>query len=229
MFYFFNPMGDTINALSLVIAIYAFITALLLFVAQTENYNRISHYWKKKGNRAWLVIFNSSRRHLIGEAMYKPLSIDHNGMTKVDPILTSGSVEKAHLDLDTQSDRFVLDFSYMAPKSAIIAEFKDVETQERPELHGVLKGGRLVKCYFWFDDIMHCLPVLLAGYAGFCVLVIGALLYLRSKGQITQGPFIVYSVGAIVLAVGVYWFFCRNRRIFVKEYNEVRKQMKRER
>lgn len=73
---------------------------------------------------------------------------------------------------------------------------------------------------------MHCLPVLLSGYAGFCVLVFGSLLYLRGKGQITQGPFIVYSVGAIILAEGVYWFFCLNRRFFVKEYNEVGKLVK---
>ena len=45
-----------ITAITTVLAVYAFVTALLLFVAQTENYNRVSLFGQKKGNRAWLVL-----------------------------------------------------------------------------------------------------------------------------------------------------------------------------
>ena len=119
-------------------------------------------------------------------------------------------------------------FDYIAPRSAVIAEFEvnGNTNMERPQLSGVLEGGRQVKCHFWFDDLMHCVPLLLVGYATFCVLVIGSLLYLRSEGLISQGSFVVYAIGTVILAVGVYWFFCKHRRIFVKEYHEVRKEMR---
>ena len=215
---------EVINAISLVLALYAFVTALLLFVAQTENYNRVSHYWMQKGERAWIVIFNSSRRHLIGDDLYRKLSIDHSDLT-IKKVLTSGEVEGATMALDVVSDKYVIDFSYMSPKSAIIAEFTAPENSGRPEMQGILKGGRLVKCFFWFDDPTHSVFLNLLAYIGFCVLVIGGLLYLRSVDVVKQGPFIVYAVATIILSVGVYLFFRKNRRIFVKQYREVRREM----
>jgi hypothetical protein len=226
---------STVSAISLVLAIYAFVTALLLFVAQTENYNRISHYWVQKKGRAWMVIVNFSRRYLIHRALHKPLSFKGTGLTfkKVTPVGDVGEyVEndtvKPLCDLNDNGE-YEFAFDYMAPKSAIIAEFEASAQPKlpRPALRGVLKSGRLVKCFFWFDDPMHFVPLLLIGYLGFCVLVIGAMLYLRSKGVFSDnGPVWVYSIGAVIMAVGVYWFFCRNRRIFVKEYWKVRNGMK---
>ena len=225
---------NTISAISLVLAIYAFVTALLLFVAQTENYNRISHYWLQKKDRAWMVIINSSRRYLIHRALHKPLRFDGTGLTfkKVTPVGDVGkeieeNAEKS-LCLRDKDGKYMFAFDYMEPKSAIVAEFevKANPKLSRPELLGVLKSGRLVKCPFWFDDFTHCVPVLLIGYVGFCIFVIGAMLYLHSQGVFSDyGPVWVYSIGAVILAVGVYWFFCRNRRIFVRNYWKVRKAM----
>lgn len=220
-----------ITAITTVLAVYAFVTALLLFVAQTENYNRVSHFWKQKGNRAWLVLFNSSRRHLINRAFHKPLSIDACGLTyqKVTPVGEVGTDPECALV--HKDGRYQLVFDYIAPRSAVIAEFEvnGSTMLERPQLCGVLKGGRLVKCHFWFDDLMHCVPLLILGYGGFCIAVILTMRYLMNHNIIGVGPFWVYSVGAVILAVGVYWFFCRNRRIFVKEYWGARKKMKRKR
>ena len=217
-----------ITAITTVLAVYAFVTALLLFVAQTETYNRVSHFWKQKGNRAWLVLFNSSRRHLIHSAFHKPLSIETKGLTykKVTPVGEVGTDPECVFV--QKGGRYELQFDYIAPRSAVIAEF-EVDGNgkiDRPRLYGVLKGGRLVKCHFWFDDLAHCVIALLLAYVAFCVLVIGALLYLRSESLIGQGPFVVYAVGTVILAVGVYWFFCKNRRIIVNAYHEVRREMR---
>ena len=226
---------NTFSAISLILALYAFVTALLLFVAQTENYNRISHYWLQKRGRAWMVIVNSSRRYLIYKALHKPLRFAGRGLTFKN-VYTVGEVgseveessNKPLCDRDKDGN-YVFVFDFIAPKSAIIAEFEVPAKPklQRPKLHGVLKSGRLVKCHFWFDDPMHFVPLLLIGYIGFCILVIGTMLYLRSQGVFSEdGPVWVYSIGAVILAVGVYWFFCRNRRIFVREYKMVKKEMK---
>ena len=215
-----------VDALALVFAIYAFITALLLFVAQTENNNRVSHYWIRKGNRAWIVFFNSSRRHLLSRAFFEPLSFSSKGLTfkgKVQPIGKVG--KRVEPQLTEEGGKYVLSFDYLAPKAALIAEFDVDGDVKRPEIDGVLKGGRLVKCYFQFDDILHHTPILLFGYGAFCALVILALRHLLNQEHITPDAFWVYVIAPVVLAGGVYWFFTRNRRIFVDSYMKVRKRM----
>lgn len=219
---------DFFSALTLVFAIYAFITALLLFVAQTENYNRVSHYWRRKGNRAWVVVFNSSRRHLVDKAFFVPLHFSGEGLTLIQSVTIDETREAESCRFVSDGNNFKLLFDYLSPKSAVVAEFEIAGPVKRPKIHGVLKGGRLVKCLFWFDDIAHFTPLLLAGYAAFCAIVIWALRRLLSLALITPAAFWVYVIATVVLACGVYWFFCKNRRIFVKEYWAVRKFMCRE-
>ena len=214
------------DALTLVFAIYAFIAALLLYIAQTENYNRVSHYWMKKRDRAWVVLFNTSRRHLVNKAFFEPLSFKCEGLTLEGNVKHIGKVGKEdELKLSKVGGKYVLDFDYLAPKAAVIAEFKADANVVRPEIEGVLKGGRLVKCHFQFDDFQHHTPIVVLGYLVFCVLVIGGLLYLRSVTGMSHEAFWVYAVATVILAAGVFWFFTQHRRIFVGPYMKVRKEM----
>ena len=217
---------DFFDALTLVFAIYAFITALLLFVAQTENYNRVSHYWRKKGNRAWMVVFNSSRRHLVDKAFFVPLHFTGKGLTLIRSQAIDEDREAENCRFVPKDDDFELSFDYLSPKSAVVAEFETTGPVKRPKIRGILKGGRLVKCHFWFDDIAHCTPLILIGYAAFCAIVICTLRRLLHLALITHAAFWVYVIATVVLAVGVYWFFCKHRRIFVKEYWAVRRFMR---
>lgn len=216
-------MQDSIiSAMSFVLAIYAFIAALLLFVAQTENYNRVSFYWGRWKKRVYVAVFNSSRRHLVRESFYKPVSFSGEGLTFIKSSVI-GAVEQGRV-LKTRGE-YEFEFKSMEPKSAIVAVFETGSKLARPEIKGVLKGGRLVPCRFWLDDPTHLASLNILGYALFCYLSIKGLLLLLEKGQISCSVFYVYAGGVILLALGVYLFLLFHRRIFFRAYWRARMAM----
>ena len=214
-----------IIALSLVLAIYAFVIALLLFVAQTETYNRVYCYrkLKKKNSIAWVVIYNTSRRYLVSDDIFRPLSIDSEGLTNPEYYIFGPNDDIEKPELYIEKDCFKVHFGYMEPKSAIVVKADANNISSLPKVKGVIKGGRLINSGFGLDDIAHCIPLVILGYSVFCALVISIVYFFLYKNEIiTNSELWVYIIGTIVFALGICLFFRNHRRVLSREYNKVK-------
>ena len=221
-------MSEIIADLSLVLALYAFVAALLLFVAQTENYNRVAYYWKKKGNHAWMALFNTSRRFLVADDIPVPMHFDGIGLNirkdMDNGLKTFGEVKGAKASL--VDGQVQVDFDYMGPRTSMVVNLDVVGKADDPDLQGVIRGGRLVWCHFLFDDITHSILANVLAYTTVFILSLGSFLLLKSRGLFSCADVWIFSVALLILLVGLYCFFLFHRRIYFGKYHEVKKYIK---
>ena len=72
---FLQFVQEMLPALSQMLAVYGFGIAFFLFISQTETYNRVAWFAKKADDHhVWVAIFNTSRRYLVKDQIYRILS-----------------------------------------------------------------------------------------------------------------------------------------------------------
>ena len=214
-------------ALSQMLAVYGFGIAFFLFISQTETYNRVAWFSRTDGDkRAWVAIFNTSRRYLVRDQIYKGhLSIVTAGAGAVavatdDSKMEFGDVQ-SHVD-KADNGTVLVDINYMERKSALVVELVSEKKIENVQLRGIIKDGRLLETSFEWDDRLHCqcfnmlFYILLPAAA-----IFGILRALHGIGT-PCGALWTYGIGMAGLPLGIYLYFRKHRRIFSRRFYEVK-------
>ena len=110
-----------VSAFSLVLGIFSFIIAFLLYYSQTLNGKRICWYHTSKGKRSWLLVFNTSRRLIIPKDIFKQLNFSNKSIIHHDLLETKKIVGPS---LKEDGDNVLIDFQFMEPSSYMIIELQ---------------------------------------------------------------------------------------------------------
>lgn len=219
---FFQFFNDALPALSQMLAVYGFGIAFFLFISQTETYNRVAWFCKRDSSRhAWLAIFNTSRRFLVKDQIYKGhLIIDARGAMVSGPKAFGEikSVEKLGDDGTT-----LVDIDYMERKSALVYELSSVERIEVVQLRGIIKDGRMLETSFGWDDFLHSKLFNIIFYIILPAIVITLILLAMCKIGTPCGALWTYGIGMAGLPLGIYLYFRKHRRIFSSRFRDVKR------
>ena len=207
--------------MSQMLAVYGFGIAFFLFISQTETYNRVAWFAKKADDHhVWVAIFNTSRRYLVKDQIYREhLSID---VTDVE-VISQKEFGDVQCQLTKAKDGTVqVDIDHMERKSALVVELESARKIERVQVRGIIKDGRLLETSFEWDDRLHCPCFNLLVYIFLPALaILGILRTLHGIGT-PCGALWIYGIGMAGLPLGIYLYFRKHRRIFSKRFYEVK-------
>ena len=218
---FLQFVQEMLPALSQMLAVYGFGIAFFLFISQTETYNRVAWFAKKADDHhVWVAIFNTSRRYLVKDQIYREhLSID---VTDVE-VISQKEFGDVQCQLTKAKDGTVqVDIDHMERKSALVVELESARKIERVQVRGIIKDGRLLETSFEWDDRLHCPCFNMLVYIFLPALaILGILRTLHGIGT-PCGALWTYGIGMAGLPLGIYLYFRKHRRIFSKRFYEVK-------
>lgn len=212
-------------ALSLVLGIFSLVVSLLIYYAQTTKGRRVCWYRTSYKNHYWILLFNTSRRLLIREDMYKPIIIKCREFSRIR-LIDNYRIDSLHLQKEDGGIK--VDFEYMESRAFCVIELHS--NKWVPRIIGFIRDGDIVNRRMWLGVISHM---------GFGVgLIISILASLLGSGliilgldDITEKAIVVCLVSSFVLGIGLYTFLESFRRIpdeFFKDAYRSVKERKRE-
>lgn len=218
---FLQFVQEMLPALSQMLAVYGFGIAFFLFISQTETYNRVAWFAKKADDHhVWVAIFNTSRRYLVKDQIYREhLSID---VTDVE-VISQKEFGDVQCQLTKAKDGTVqVDIDHMERKSALVVELESARKIEGVQVRGIIKDGRLLETSFEWDDRLHCPCFNMLVYIFLPALAILAILRTLHGIGTPCGALWTYGIGMAGLPLGIYLYFRKHRRIFSKRFYEVK-------
>ena len=106
-------------ALSLVLGIFSLVVSLLIYYAQTTKGRRVCWYRASYKNYYWILLFNTSRRLLLSEDIYKPVIIKCREFSR-SHLIDSDRTESLHLQKIDGGIK--VDFEYMDSRAFSVIE-----------------------------------------------------------------------------------------------------------
>ena len=131
--------------LSLIVSVLGVALTFLLYYLPSILGKRMSWVRLRRGKHYWFLLFNTSRRIITKEDVYKNLFFERIGIHNCEIVSKSG-VDSA--DLIPAEEKIDIAFECMEPKAFIVIELQTLSVKPRPELKGYLKDGDIRR---WFE------------------------------------------------------------------------------
>ena len=196
-------------ALSLVFGLYGIAVSLVLFYAQSLQHKRICWYLARYRNHHWILIFNTSRRHLFGDSIYEPISLSGDKFRGCKTLVTYGVKSE---DIIKHENEVELCFKYLEPKAYWIVELVSYSNKPNLKLSGILRDGEIAHWPLWFARLTHSQLLEFLAYLVFILLFGGFFISIGVEGVSTKA-FNVLFISGMVLAMALVVFLDHYRRI----------------
>lgn len=196
-------------ALSLVFGLYGIAVSLVLFYAQSLQHKRICWYHTRYRNHHWILLFNTSRRHLFSDSVYEPIRFSGDTFRGCKTLVTSGVKSDGIIK---SGDDMEIHFEYMEPKAYWIVECVSYSKKPELKLSGILREGEIAHWPLWFARLTHSGILEFFAYLLFILIFGGFFISIGVEG-VAPKAFNVLFISGMVLAMALVIFLDHYRRI----------------